>query len=498
MSQASQLNAPFSFSRQFASPLDKSTVFSTIGDRDNFLNNAFTSGTAYAGMISVVTGNNTAYMLNSNRQWIPVGGNLENLTVGNITATGNANFQGDVTVTGGTFTITSLAQLATANISDIFMSNAHITNTIGGESTYSSEADWIHGNLRIKASGADFSHYLSVNGTDVSLSGHKHVWPDVTNFDSGVAEYVSTKINGINGISLTESGNDLNIGLVGEALGIHNLSTGSNGIVERIGVGNYITRTSGYIKSGLALDNVENFRQIRALGINNVGLSGRIPVWGNNNGAILNSGYLVSSNLNDDNTNTNQYIPLASAVKSYVDANLEANDAVVFKGTRTPSGLYPSGNAGEMWKFSQAGTLPGRTGALGPVVEVGDTLLCLYDNTPSGYWDDSVPGANPARNISNSWTILQTNINPNIFAIGTTTATTQDHFAAFVNTDGKQLKSAGFGFTSFNGVIIGDTNGIWTSVSSSTQGQILARNDDNSGYDFTSNPVNLTIDCGTY
>lgn len=66
---------------------------------------------------------------------------------------------------------------------------------------------------------------------------------------------------------------------------------------------------------------------------------------------------------------------------------------------------YPAADAGDVYIIT---TNIGRIGgASGPVVEIGDTLLCLSDDTPSG--DHATVGAN--------WVIGQVNLQPELFAL---------------------------------------------------------------------------------
>jgi hypothetical protein len=87
------------------------------------------------------------------------------------------------------------------------------------------------------------------------------------------------------------------------------------------------------------------------------------------------------------------------AVKAYVDANLAASDAMVFKGVIDCSANpnYPAANCGDTYRVSVAGKIGG---ASGPNVEVGDILLCTTDGTAAG--THASVGAN--------WGIIQVNI----------------------------------------------------------------------------------------
>lgn len=81
-------------------------------------------------------------------------------------------------------------------------------------------------------------------------------------------------------------------------------------------------------------------------------------------------------------------------------------DPLVFKGVIDCSANpnYPSADAGDLYKVSVAGKIGGGSG---PNVEAGDTLLCITDATASG--THAGVGAN--------WVILQTNIDPSLYAL---------------------------------------------------------------------------------
>lgn len=99
----------------------------------------------------------------------------------------------------------------------------------------------------INVSGqTNFDTLPKVNGVGVSLSGHQHVYSDITNFCSGVSECVNTAIvveSGVQSIynSGVGPGGTLYIRLSGEALAQHNLST--TGFISRSGINSYVTRT---------------------------------------------------------------------------------------------------------------------------------------------------------------------------------------------------------------------------------------------------------------
>lgn len=97
--------------------------------------------------------------------------------------------------------------------------------------------------------------------------------------------------------------------------------------------------------------------------------------------------------------NSDTKLPSQKAVKTYVDAAFNANDAMQFKGaidcSTNPN--YPAASAGHTYKVSVAGKIGG---ASGPDVQVGDTLYCTTDSTSSG--DHATVGS--------SWVIVQANV----------------------------------------------------------------------------------------
>jgi fructose-specific component phosphotransferase system IIB-like protein len=98
-------------------------------------------------------------------------------------------------------------------------------------------------------------------------------------------------------------------------------------------------------------------------------------------------------------SNSDTLIPSQKAVKTYADALIAANDAMVFKGVIDCSANpnYPAADRGWTYRVSVAGKIGG---ASGPNVQVGDILLCLTDSTASG--NQATVGA--------QWSIIQVDI----------------------------------------------------------------------------------------
>ena len=108
-------------------------------------------------------------------------------------------------------------------------------------------------------------------------------------------------------------------------------------------------------------------------------------------------------------------LPTAAAVQTAIANSFAANDAMIFKGTITPSasstvsatqkGLPTTYNVGWTYRVVEAGTIAGQT------VEVGDLITAIVDRSGSG-------------NADSDWTIAQTNINGAITAINSGTKIT--------------------------------------------------------------------------
>jgi hypothetical protein len=136
-----------------------------------------------------------------------------------------------------------------------------------------------------------------------------------------------------------------------------------------------------------------------------------------------------SANKDTDGTlaaNSDIKYPSQKAVKSYVDALLSAQDAMIFKGVIDCSSNpnYPSANRGDTYRVSIAGKIGGGSG---PNVEAGDILLCITDGSSAG--THASVGAN--------WGIIQVNLDGAV--IGPSGAT-DSHLVQFDGTTGRLLK----------------------------------------------------------
>lgn len=97
--------------------------------------------------------------------------------------------------------------------------------------------------------------------------------------------------------------------------------------------------------------------------------------------------------------NSDTRLATQKAVKAYVDALLNAQDALVFKGgidcSTNPN--YPAASAGFVYKVTVAGLIGGVSGI---AVTAGDTLYCTVDGSAAG--NHSTVGAN--------WVVVQANV----------------------------------------------------------------------------------------
>lgn len=127
--------------------------------------------------------------------------------------------------------------------------------------------------------------------------------------------------------------------------------------------------------------------------------------------------------------NSDTRIASQKAVKTYADALIAANDAMVFKGVTDCSGNpnYPAADRGHTYRVSVAGKIGGASGI---AVEVGDMFICLTDGTASG---------NQAT-VGTAWSIIQTNIDGAVVGPASSTA---GEFAFFNGATGKALIGLG-------------------------------------------------------
>lgn len=125
--------------------------------------------------------------------------------------------------------------------------------------------------------------------------------------------------------------------------------------------------------------------------------------------------------------NSDARLPTQKAVKTYADALIAANDAMVFKGVIDCSGNpnYPAADRGWTYRVSVAGKIGGASGV---VVEAGDLLVCLTDGTASG----------TQAGVGSAWNISQTNLDGAVIGPA---SVTDDLPAIFDGITGKLIKS---------------------------------------------------------
>jgi len=99
----------------------------------------------------------------------------------------------------------------------------------------------------------------------VSLSGHQHVYTDITNFCSGVASCVDTALVASTGLRLDFINNSATLSLSGQALALHNLST--NGLITRSGT-NILARTIGASGTNIWIGNGDGVLGNPSVGLN--------------------------------------------------------------------------------------------------------------------------------------------------------------------------------------------------------------------------------------
>jgi len=125
----------------------------------------------------------------------------------------------------------------------------------------------------------------------------------------------------------------------------------------------------------------------------------------------------------------------ALAIKTYVDALLGANDAMLYKGvidcSTNPN--YPAGDAGHTYKVSVAGKIGGASGVN---VEVGDMVICTVDGSLTG--DQATVGAN--------WNVIQVNIDGAVTSSSVTS--TDNNIATYDGTSGKIIQDSGIAISS--------------------------------------------------
>ena len=278
------------FTRLYPVALDQSFVFNTTAEREAYAS----SPVAYSGLVAADLQTNKVYILGSGMTWQQVGVTV-NETFGasnsgmlfktgdntfavrglssgnNISITNPSGLDGNPTI-GLSSSITGLNSISGVDNFTIASNSGINLNAGDGAVTIDdltvSGATNLNGNIniglaaRILATGpiafsgnpvAFVGQTLfdtlpkvgptgnnGVNATGVSLSGHKHVYTDVTNFCDGVASCVDTAMSPSTGIQFSYGAGTLSIALSGQSLKLHNLN--SDGLIVRDN-GNIVSRT---------------------------------------------------------------------------------------------------------------------------------------------------------------------------------------------------------------------------------------------------------------
>jgi len=157
-------------------------------------------------------------------------------------------------------------------------------------------------------------------------------------------------------------------------------------------------------------------------------------------GAVMNSdtstaamSFVIDEDAMGSNSSTK--VPTQQSVKAYVDANLAANDAMIFKGTIGTGGTLTLAafnalvvyDAGWSYKVITAGTYKG------VVSEIGDMFIATVDRASGG--------------INADWTVVQANLDGAV--IGPASAGS-GNVATFDGTSGKLIQDSGLTLTGSN------------------------------------------------
>jgi len=334
----------------------------------------------------------------------------------------------------------------------------------------------------------NFNGKLSSSNTNVqsaleTLDDHGHAISEISNLQSALdgKEPVFTKNTAFNKNFGTSAGTVLegsHHGSTGNAHG--EVTTSVNGFmsntdktklngIESGAQVNTVTSVAGKTgvitlsASDVGLGNVTNHAQIQKLSSST---TGNVPTWTNTSGDQLSDGYGIEETL----TGGSNKLATASAIKSYVDANAGAADAMIFKGTLGTGGVYTTlpttYSVGWTFKIITAGTYAGQ------VAEIGDMIIAIVSRTGSG-------------NLDSDWNIIQTNIDG---AVTGPSSSVDNQVVLFNGSSGKTIKSAGT--TLNNGTLTLATSGI------ATGSQTFSANQ-NSNVTFTVNVPATNLSEGT-
>jgi hypothetical protein len=164
-------------------------------------------------------------------------------------------------------------------------------------------------------------------------------------------------------------------------------------------------------------------------------------------------------------SNSATKVPTQQSVKAYVDANLSASDAMVFKGTIGTGGTLTLAafnalvvyDAGWTYRVITAGTYKG------VVAEVGDLFIATVDRASAG--------------VNGDWTVVQTNIDG---AVVGPASSTNSNVALFDGASGNLIKDSGV-------TISGSNTGDEANASTTVKGiiELATQTEVNTGTDTT-------------
>jgi hypothetical protein len=191
--------------------------------------------------------------------------------------------------------------------------------------------------------------------------------------------------------------------------------TQSTGAPEDLSAANVKTILA-LTKSDVGLSNVTNDAQVKKAASSQ---DGWIPKWSGTGGDTIVDGYgvEVSSLTGDSNS-----LARADVIKSYVDTQIAAADAMIFKGTLgtggTVTALPTTYKVGWTYRVITAATYAGHA------CEIGDMIVALVDRSGSG-------------NLDADWTVIQANLDGAV--IGQPAGVTDGAVPVWVGTGGKNI-----------------------------------------------------------
>jgi hypothetical protein len=201
-----------------------------------------------------------------------------------------------------------------------------------------------------------------------------------------------------------------------------NVGTGS----DDVAVGSHVAASNNphsVTKTQVGLANVTNHAQMKKIASSS---DNNIPQWNGTTGDLLKNGLRLDTSVLSDEADK---LATSQVIKTYIDALLAANDAMVYKGKINASSNpdYPAADAGHTYKFSAAGRIGG---ASGPKVEQGDMMVCLEDGTAAG----------THASVGAKWNIFQANIDGAVIGPD---AAVSGNIVVFDGSSGKSVEDSG-------------------------------------------------------